>query len=662
MIDQTSSNDLNAKLSDLLLAARLPGSAGTSLLELRSLARSPKAPAAVFDALAQVSFAHGLIDEAAAATEQAIARDPTLAEAWHRLGIIQMQRGNPQGARQSLERAVTLQPDLARAQNNLGYVLQNLAFYETAAAHYRQAVTVDPGYAEAHSNLASVLAVTGRYDEALTHAGRAAELAPQYASPYLLAALIEAERERFDEALAWIARLPRDAMRDAVVLTAYAEILVKATRFDQALAVCRDALGYQPNNPDAFLCRGTAFAALGRREEALAAFDRAATLAPQSATPLAWKASVLMELARTDEAIALYDRARALEPYLANVVYMRAAALDFRLPETEIAALETMLTEERAASTADRTQLHFVLANAYLRSGENAKVFPHLREANRLKRSTINYDADTMERYLEAIAAAFPARETSGAGSDAAAPIFIVGMPRSGTTLVEQILASHPKVHGGGELRAMSAVAKEWAEKKGKIYPFFAEDMTPDEFHAFGLDYVARVGTPPDGKERTVDKMPSNALFAGLIHRALPNARIVFCQRNPLDTCFSCYTTQFTGQQNFAYDLGEPGRYHRAQDALMAHWRQTIPDANFLEVRYEDVVDDLEGTAKRLVAFCGLEWSADCLRFHESTRPVRTASMLQVRKPLYRNSIDRWRPFRSELGPLFAGLGLPRPD
>src|SRR5580698_6675626 len=126
MIDQTSSNDLNAKLSDLLLAARLPGSAGTSLLELRSLARSPKAPAAVFDALAQVSFAHGLIDEAAAATEQAIARDPTLAEAWHRLGIIQMQRGNPQGARQSLERAVTLQPDLARAQNNLGYVLQNL--------------------------------------------------------------------------------------------------------------------------------------------------------------------------------------------------------------------------------------------------------------------------------------------------------------------------------------------------------------------------------------------------------------------------------------------------------------------------------------------------------------------------------------------------------
>lgn len=142
----------------------------------------------------------------------------------------------------------------------------------------------------------------------------------------------------------------------------------------------------------------------------------------------------------------------------------------------------------------------------------------------------------------------------------------------------------------------------------------------------------------------------------------LPNARMILCRRNPFDTCFSCYSTLFAGRQNFSYDLEELGRYYRAHDALMAHWREVLPPENFLTIDYEDVVEDIEGMAQRLIAFCGLDWSDDCLRFHELTRPVRTASLLQVRKPLYRSSVGRWQPFREELKPLFEALAVPVPD
>ena len=167
--------------------------------------------------------------------------------------------------------------------------------------------------------------------------------------------------------------------------------------------------------------------------------------------------------------------------------------------------------------------------------------------------------------------------------------------------------------------------------------------------------------TSPPANSAIVDKMPANALFAGLIHLMLPNARMILCRRNPFDTCFSCYSTLFAGRQNFSYDLQELGRYYRAHDALMAHWRRVLPQENFLTIDYEDVVEDIEGTARRLIAFCGLDWSDECLRFHESTRPVRTASMLQVRKPLYRGSVRRWRPFRAELEPFWTPLPCPFP-
>ena len=658
---ETPTKNLLPDISAIVRAARGRGDGDAALVQLRLLANEPEATAEVFESLAQLCLERGLIDEGAAACEQAIARDPSRPAPWHVLGIIHMQLQELQAARDALEQAVQLRPRFAPGLNNLGFVLQHLGLNATAADRYRQALAVDPAYAEAHSNLASVLALAGSYDDALAHARRAIEVNPQYISPYMHAAFIEADRERFDEAVAWIARLPHEARRDASILTALAEILVKAGRYEDASAVCREAIATQPDNGDAFLCLGTALAPLGRRAEALAAFDRAEALMPNAALPLAWKGSVLTELARLPEAKESFDRACAREPHLPNVLYMRAAANEFRMTDAEVAGLERMLTDEH--SPQDRTQLHFMLSAAYLRSGDTSKVFPHLHAGNRIKRSMIDYDADRVEDYISAIAAAFPSSLTQKpAGCVSEIPIFVAGIPRSGTTLVEQILASHPKIHGAGELGAMTAVERNLAGTYRKAYPTFAANLQASDQQAAGLEYLSLIGQPPAGKRHIVDKMPANALFAGLIHLVLPNARMILCRRNPFDTCFSCYSTLFAGRQNFSYDLTELGRYYRAHDALMTHWRRVLPQENFLTVDYEDVVEDIEGMARRLIAFCGLDWSDACLKFHESTRPVRTASMLQVRKPLYRSSVGRWRPFRAELAPLFKALALPVPD
>lgn len=648
---------------DLLRNARARGDNGAALIELRRLSRAPGATGEIFDALAQLCLECGLIDEALAACEQAVGRNPALPAAWHRLGIIHMRRQNPQAARAALERAVALLPGVAVAHNNLGFALQSLGFLDEAVAQFRLAVAANPDYAEAHSNLVAVLSHGGHIDEALAHARRAIALGPDNANPYVLAALAEADRERFDEAVAWIAKMPIDARRNPAVLTALAEILFKARRHEDALAVCQDAFRLDPGNGEAHFCRGSTLAALGRHTEALAAFDTAVALMPNSADALAGKASVLLELARAPEAMALFDRARALEPGRATVLYLRAQACEFRLPDTEIAELEAMLAQPNTVPLVDRLQLHFVLGNAYLRAGENTKAFEHLHAGNRIKRSLINYDPAVAERQIPLIAAAFPASSAkTTAGNRAQAPIFVVGMPRSGTTLVEQILASHPDVHGAGESLAMLSAVKSIENARRSSFPDFVADLTPGDYQALAADYLARIGKPPEGKTRIVDKMPSNALFAGLIHRALPEARIVLCRRNPFDTGLSCYSILFSGQQNFTYDLEELGRYYRAQDALMAHWRAVLPEDRFFEIGYEDVVEDLEGWARRLIAFCGLEWSDRCLRFYESERPVRTASVLQVRKPLYRSSVGRWRQYREELAPLFAGLGTTPPE
>jgi hypothetical protein len=248
-------------------------------------------------------------------------------------------------------------------------------------------------------------------------------------------------------------------------------------------------------------------------------------------------------------------------------------------------------------------------------------------------------------------------RDKVGGGDPSSLPVFIVGMPRSGTTLIEQILASHSKVFGAGESQEFGHAVVALS-KPGPAFPELAFNLTADALRSLGLGYVTALTAAGSGAERIVDKMPSNFLYAGLIHLALPNARIIHARRDPIDTCWSCFSLLFAGNQPHTYDLGELGRYYRAYAALMAHWRCVLPPGVMLEVRYEDLVDDLENNARAILAHCGLDWEEACLNFHETRRPVQTASSLQVRQPIYRGSVGRASAYRHLLQELVEALKI----
>jgi hypothetical protein len=308
---------------------------------------------------------------------------------------------------------------------------------------------------------------------------------------------------------------------------------------------------------------------------------------------------------------------------------------------------------------------HFALAKALSDLGQHEEAFGHLLTANALKRSTFAYDEaatlDALEQMRLVFTPEFIASHC-GAGQPSQLPIFIVGMPRSGSTLVEHILASHRGVFGGGERADFTAAMKNVGLDVGA--PDFlglCARLDRDRLERLGDDYLSRLRSAADAAgttdaERITDKMLANYCFAGLIHLALPNARIIHTRRDPIDTCMSCFSKLFAAEIPYAYEFGEFGRYYRAYDALMTHWRAVLPPGAILNVQYEELVSDFEPQARRILAHCGLDWDPACLLFYRTERPVRTASVVQVRQPIYQSSVGRWRPAPEYLRPLLDGL------
>ncbi|HEX9169040.1 MAG TPA: sulfotransferase, partial [Roseiarcus sp.] len=401
---------------------------------------------------------------------------------------------------------------------------------------------------------------------------------------------------------------------------------------------------------------GQVFQAMGRFEPALAAYDRAAALpGPAQMDAIGNRGGLFMEFGRKAEAVKALEEAADAFPDSPGILFTQTELRRFERGDPLIARMQTLLKRE-GTTLADRATLHFGLAKAMLDIGDSEAAFRHYNEGNRLKRSTYAYDAARNERWLAGIARVFsPAllAARTGAGARSDLPVFVIGMPRSGTTLIEQILASHPMVHGAGELKRLPTLIEGTGD-----FPESVPDLTQAQLTALGEAYLAAVAPMAAGARHVVDKMPSNFLRAGMIRLILPDARIIHCRRDPVDTCLSCYTKLFADEQAFAYDQAELGGFHRAYQGLMAHWRAVLPASHFLEVDYEAVVNDLEAQARRMLEFLSLPWDATVLRFYETERPVRTASANQVRQPIYRSSTGRWKAHAAELKPLLAALGI----
>jgi tetratricopeptide (TPR) repeat protein len=548
-------------------------------------------------------------------------RDPDHVQALFNLGLIRVRRGEFENAVELFGKALEQKPDFAEAHNALGIALRMSGREPEALAHYAVALAIRPDYAEVENNFGLALQALGRHADAVEHYRKALALAPDY---------FEAENN----------------------IGAALRVL---HRFSEAVEHYRKALAIKPDSAEAHNNLAASLQLLGQHDEALLEFDRALALTPDLASAWHGRGTVLRTLGRLDEARESIERAIAIAPRRAEFYRSLAETRRFVPGDSHLALIQALAADIAALSADDQIHLHFALGKVYADLADNQRAFDHLLQGNALKRGQVAYDEVATMAYFDRIRALFSAgvmRERAREGDPSPVPVFIIGMPRSGTSLVEQVLASHPQVHGAGELGDFEAAVAALGGGRDGV----PADIGGAELRRIGAHYLAAVTPRAPDARRITDKMPANFRFAGLIHLALPNARLVHLRRDPVDTCLSCFSLLFGGEQPFAYDLAELGRFYRAYEKLMAHWRQVLPPGVMLEVRYEELVDGFEAQARAILAHCGLEWDDACLDFHKTERPVHTASAAQVRQPLYRSSIGRWRPPDRVLRPLLDAL------
>jgi hypothetical protein len=398
----------------------------------------------------------------------------------------------------------------------------------------------------------------------------------------------------------------------------------------------------------------------GELSEAEQLYRRILELRPERPQTHNFLGAVLVEQGRIDEARACFDRALAIDPACVMAQLNRADLKKFQPDDPDLAQLEALAVDPRLPE-GKRVYVHFALGKALDDVGQYDRAFRQWETGNAVMRRELNYNEAGYRQNFQILASVFDAplfARFPAAGNPSGVPIFIVGMPRSGTTLIEQILASHPQVQGAGELSTLHRVADTMLGPDGQPVPFPActAVMTAKKLRMMGRAYLESLPKLVAEKTRITNKMPTNFAYVGLIHLILPAARIIHALRDPVDTCLSCYSKFFATGQKFTYDLAELGRYYRWYSELMAHWRAVLPPGTMLEVAYEDVVDNVERQARRMLDYCGLPWDPACLEFHQTRRPVSTASSAQVRRPVYRSSVARWRRYESHLGPLLAEL------
>ena len=442
----------------------------------------------------------------------------------------------------------------------------------------------------------------------------------------------------------------------------YMNVLYRRQKYAQSLAQAEWLRDAEPDNEAFEIAYANQCVAVGRYEDALEIYDQAIDRHEDAAMLHLLRGHALKTVGRADDAVAAYQHAYAARADFGDAFWSLANLKTYSFTDTE---MHNMRAAEADATTSltDRIHLCFALGKALEDVGDYAGAFEHYERGNRLKRDEASYDADRMTARLQLQAEqCTPALfdKHGDAGCDAPDPIFIVGLPRAGSTLLEQILASHPDVDGTFELPNIAALAHRLGGRhrvnEQPRYPARLHELTAEQLEQFGQAFIDDTRVHRAGAPRFTDKMPNNFRHIGLINLILPNARIIDARRHPMACCFSGFKQLFATGQDFTYGLREIGQYYRDYVALMDHWDSVLP-GKILRVQYEDVVSDTEAQVRRLLDFCGLEFNQACVDFHQTERSVRTPSAEQVRQPIYTAGLDQWQRFEPWLDPLKEALG-----
>lgn len=583
------------------------------------------------DILARAMDAHerGDLNTADDLSRRILSKFPKQVESLYLRGIIAHQRGKLESAEKYLRQAIKASPKNSMGHGGLGIIRLTQGRLEDAGALFARALSISPDQPHIHNNFGLALAGLGRFAEAAHHYDEALRMVPHYADAWLNLGKLRQDEGRLDNAAHCYQQALKAAPDMSEAHNNLGNVHHRTGQVDLALVSYTRAVEANPKYVEALFNKAIMQAEVGQIDDAIDSYHAVIEAESDHVEAICGLGEALETIGQDAEAEACYRRASTIRP--------------------------RQLPEEREA------RMHYMLGRSFDRLKDYDRAFAEFKAANELqlaalRRSGRAYDRTAQEQLVDRIMEAFqvgPANEWTGLGVSDDLPIFVLGMPRSGTTLAEQILASHPEVHGAGELMEIPQASQRLA--KDSAWPDGIDRLDHSLASTLADDYLTALRKKASSVRHIVDKLPTNFLFIGLIRALMPNATIVHMRRDPLDNCISNYFRNFGEAVPHNHDLGDLGHYFRQYKQLMGHWDAVFPGAIF-HLDYEELVREQEATSRALIARCGLEWDDRCLEFHATDRTVQTASYLQVRRPIYGDSMARWRHYEQHLGPLRSAL------
>jgi tetratricopeptide (TPR) repeat protein len=644
--------------------------------------------------LGVVMYQSGQASEGMRIIKEAIAIDPHQVLFYSNLSEMCRQHKEWQEAKFYGLEALKLQPNFVPALSNLGVVLFDLKEFDESEKIHLKALSIDPKCLQSMNNLGSIERARNHPDQAIDWYRKAIKINPHFLDALNNLSAVLIEEERPDEAIPLLEDLIKKAPNYVEAISNYGLAFLLQDKMDEAYQQLHRSISLKPDHKESLVGLASILKERNLLHEAENLLQDILKKDSQDKNVLVTLASVYIELSKTDEAQEIFEGIlkndpthvgallglatlkiemgdlKTAESFIRDALNIKEDNMQARFllaqvkkvkPEDEnLVKLNGFLEGPKTLHSHQRIPLYYALGKSYDDIRDFDKAFDFYARGAALKREKIQYSVEEETSQIDAIIEIVNqdfiekfSREEMNAST---LPIFVLGMPRSGTTLTEQIIASHPKVFGAGELPYFMEVMQEKASEKNGGYPYILKDLTQKDMKAMGNEYIRKLKLKDKDKRFITDKMPANYLNLGLIHLILPHAKIIHVKRNPVDTCISCFTRLFYRHQDATYDLTEVGRHYANYARLMDHWRQVLPKDSFFEVHYEAIVEDVEKEARKLIQYCDLPWDPSCLNFYELKRNVKTASVTQVRQPIYNSSVERWRHYEKNIGPLLKEL------